>query len=157
MPVTRAREILQQFGTKFPVDVLGIAQRMGFLVISETNPPYGGMAEILDGRRIIRYRLSDPFRRQRFTIAHEIGHHELGHTRDGACCRDDDYTPGSDPKEREANAFAAELLVPSKYLQLVMEHAQYQSIQDIADRFDVSGAVIEYRLKDLGYISQYAG
>lgn len=157
MPATKAREILQRYGTKFPVDVLGIAQRMGFEVIPESYTPYGGMAEIVDDRKIIRFRSTDPLRRQRFTIAHEIGHHLLGHTHGGACCRDDDYTPGSDRKEREANAFAAELLVPSNYLQFVMEHAQYKSVQDIADRFDVSGAVIEYRLKDLGYLHQHAG
>jgi Zn-dependent peptidase ImmA (M78 family) len=58
--------------------------------------------------------------RQRFSLAHEIGHLELFH-----CVRfvlrepiDIDHPPaltysrGSDPREREANIFAGELLVP---------------------------------------------
>lgn len=39
-------------------------------------------------------------RRRSFTLAHEVGHILLGHTQDG------------DKEEREANAFAAELLMP---------------------------------------------
>ncbi|MEN0015845.1 MAG: ImmA/IrrE family metallo-endopeptidase [Solirubrobacteraceae bacterium] len=75
-----------------------------------------------------------PVARQRFTLAHEIGHHALGHgaspriqetTAVDAAAREvatdaavdssrDHYTPqfSTDPDERAANAFAGEFLVP---------------------------------------------
>lgn len=52
----------------------------------------------------------EPYKRQRFTKAHEIGHFVLGH---GESDRED-YTINSDIKERAANQFAAELLMPEK-------------------------------------------
>jgi Zn-dependent peptidase ImmA (M78 family) len=51
--------------------------------------------------------------RQRFTVAHEFGHHRCGHADLKIIDTDDDLRGRtSDPREVQANAFAAEFLAP---------------------------------------------
>src|SRR3954468_21312322 len=58
---------------------------------------------------------SDWVTRQRFTLAHEFGHFRMGH--DGVVDRQVSMSSyNHDPCEVEANAFAAEFLVPRKAL-----------------------------------------
>lgn len=62
--------------------------------------------------------------RQLFTLAHELGHVSMfWHAADVACAAPDITGESSRLDEREANAFAAELLAPAFWLeQLVAEH-----------------------------------
>ena len=81
--------------------------------------------------------------RQRFTIAHEIGHlllheHDQVHVDRGfrVRLRSDISSQGTDRDEMEANRFAAELLMPLKMLQ-----ADVQSLEfDLTGRRCVVGA-----------------
>jgi Zn-dependent peptidase ImmA (M78 family) len=93
---------------------------------------------------------SDLPARRRFTIAHELGHW-LCQCLEGrgapTMCRAQDVSPDADRTlEREANVFAAELLMP--------EDAARRSAGDplAADRFRVSGEAMQWRLYsfDLG-------
>ena len=63
---------------------------------------------------------SEAVTRQRFTLAHELGHHRLGHRAviDGIETIEGRTT---DPLEQQANAFAAELLAPEQALRTWME------------------------------------
>lgn len=102
--------------------------------------------------------------RRRFTIAHEIGHWQLH--RDGAYeaharfCRSDEVEATGDRArkarniEREANQFAAALLMPEE---LVRSHAEElrRNVGLLARRFDVSGTAMEVRLDDLGLLPPY--
>ncbi len=69
---------------QLPVQVEDIARHLG-IYISELNPNnpehYGlsGLAEISDGYRTIYFNRNECRVRQRFTLAHEIGHHVLDH------------------------------------------------------------------------------
>lgn len=55
-----------------------------------------------------------PAGRQRFTIAHEVGHLVLGHvTPGGVTTVNREPTPGDNPIERQANQFVARLLAPA--------------------------------------------
>lgn len=69
--------------------------------------------------------------RDRFTIAHEIGHYFL-HADEVVVARNEDsvYKAYTDP-EWQANKFAAELLIPS-------DSTRYMSVQDIAEKCGVS-------------------
>ncbi len=61
---------------------------------------------------IIGYNDKKHIHRKRFTVAHEIGHLIMGHTQSNY-----DFDPESkDPREIEANQFAAELIMPIKML-----------------------------------------
>lgn len=69
-------------------------------------------------KNIIQIEAHEPFTRQRFTLAHEIGHwvlHPDGeHFRDSVIHKLNHKDPRRPLEEREADAFAAELLMPRK-------------------------------------------
>lgn len=85
-----------------------------------------------------------PRHRQRFTLAHEIGHWVLHR---------DDHTyfahrPGSRGRyEREANQFAAELLMPFPALQ---KAAGQMAFRELATYFEVSREALAIRLEETG-------
>ena len=61
-----------------------------------------------------------PVQRQRFTLAHELGHHRLGHAAvvDGV---EEVDGKSDDPLEQQANAFAGEFLAPDQALRAWMD------------------------------------
>jgi hypothetical protein len=92
-----------------------------------------------------------PFRRFRFTIAHEIGHW-VCHCLEGRApnpepsyCRPVDLTDAADRTlEREANVFAAELLMPEPAVREAW--AELGDVAACAARFDVSPTAMQWRL-----------
>lgn len=92
--------------------------------------------------------------RQRFTIAHEIGHYIL-HSRNEILYYDNhpffraDNVLNSD--EVEANSFAAELLIPQELVIKLIDNG-VRSIQELAGRFNVSEDAMRYRLTNLGFL-----
>lgn len=94
--------------------------------------------------------------RRRFTLAHEVAHWVL-HYRDDTAAAPHyarDLTPGSvDPKEREANVFAADLLMPYE----AVIATSTQSADVLADRFVVSEPAMEWRLFNLGLVDERPG
>lgn len=90
-------------------------------------------------------------RRQRFTLAHEIGHYVLGHNliseKDFV---DDTSTDSSSRIEREANYFASTLLMPSD---LVKKAAKENfDVKGLAKKFEVSEQAMTIRILELGLI-----
>ena len=121
------------------------------------------------GRAVIGVNKSQHPNRQRFTIAHELGHymlHEgetvhLDHTRSAVTInlRDSASSTGENDEEREANLFAAELLMPSKFLErdlrgkdldLLGEDDNF--LEDLAKKYKVSTRALTFRLTNLEYI-----
>jgi len=94
--------------------------------------------------------------RQRFTLAHELGHAWCGH--DGALELDTFATLSgrtTNPREIEANAFAAEFLVPKAGIeQLVEGEPTLEDVVVIAARHGVSAIVVVLRIDELGLASQ---
>lgn len=109
--------------------------------------------------------------RQRFTVAHEIGHFLLhnyeGFHFDGSNQwfqikrRDNKSKSGTDTDEREANLFAAELLMPARFLQTdfpkvppvdLLADTDLDSFTELAERYGVSTQALTYRLAYLGYV-----
>ncbi len=58
---------------------------------------------------------------QRFTAAHELGHHLLGHE-SSLDDRDAIESPTNDPREMQAQTFAASLLMSEEAVEAVLEH-----------------------------------
>jgi Zn-dependent peptidase ImmA (M78 family) len=92
---------------------------------------------------------AEPEARRRFTLSHEVGHWVCqvleGH---GApiYCRDVDVSGVADRQlEREANVFAAELLMPER----AVRSAWAGSIGDCAGVFSVSEEAMHWRLYNL--------
>ena len=89
--------------------------------------------------------------RQRFTLAHELAHAWCRH--DGHRTVDSIATLSgttTSPLEIQANAFAAEFLVPRAAMrQLVAGEPSLDEVVTIAAAFGVSAIVVLYRLKEL--------
>lgn len=103
--------------------------------------------------------------RRRFTIAHELGHLALGHLHGGEVVIDETVRAGS-PPEREANAFAAGLLMPEAgvvggWKRLERRLGERPSTIDwivwLAASFGVSDQAAAYRLVNLGRIREAGG
>lgn len=111
----------------------------------------------LEARTIVINRSNAPTRKA-FTLAHELGHWLLHPVE---IAQDPSQTvvfripldrPDPDPLEKEANSFAANLLVPEDFLRRP-EYAG-MAVSEIAKCFGVSPQVIEYRHKNLTTDSQ---
>jgi Zn-dependent peptidase ImmA (M78 family) len=98
--------------------------------------------------------------RQRFTLAHEYGHHVLGHgslVETEATLRD--YS--RDPKEVEANYFAAEFLAPVRAVENWMEargnpEVDLEVVVRLADAFGISASAARIRLETARFLKSRA-
>lgn len=91
------------------------------------------------GRRIF-YDDTKPTTRQRFSVAHELGHIVL-HTPNEATVYNREISPGDDPIEREANIFASRLLAPL----CVLHYLNLNSAAEIAEVCNISMTAAEIR------------
>jgi Zn-dependent peptidase ImmA (M78 family) len=106
-----------------PVSVEAIAASVGAAVQKvDLKDNLSGFSYPKGPQRTIGVNLRHAHVRQRFTIAHELGH-LLMHTQDlhydrqfSMQFRSEISAHGTDPKEVAANAFAAELLMPESCL-----------------------------------------
>lgn len=96
--------------------------------------------------------------RQRFTLAHELGHQRCGH--DGTIPVETFTTLGgkaTDSREVQANAFAAELLAPAAGV-TAMVHGIEPGLDDVvrvAATYGISTIAALYRLNSLGLTGRY--
>ena len=129
--------------------VESIAEDLLGLRIREGNLEVSGM--LIPSEREIWLNRADAAYpgRQRFTLAHELGHW-IHHCREqqempAVLCRTEDVTLGADrAKEREANIFAAELLMPEDAVR------QSADAPAAAAIFGVSRAAMSWRLYSFG-------
>lgn len=145
-----------------PTPIVDIAENSG-LKVREVS--FGKYSDQVTGyidlkRSVIYVNKNDSNHRKVFTIAHELGHYLLHRAeleRDpkiSILLRKPLGAPDPNPLEQEANAFAAEVLVPLDILEKYIKKDITQS-SILADIFGVSREVISYRLKDKvknGYI-----
>ena len=149
----RANELTAGY-TSPPIPVLEIAERRGVDVVFATFGEYNDkVAGFCDFRKQKLYVNANDLRnRQNFTIAHELGHWELHRHHFLEYPNQYPILPrfaspdNSNPFEKEANTFAANLLVPKRLL-LPVKSAPVSALADI---FDVSREMMEYRLRNVG-------
>ena len=102
------------------VDIFGIIERARiWLMFQPMRSVYGAYDRQEDAAGILIHS-GHPFGLQRFTGAHEFGHHVLGHT--GSVDDAAQIEPGSqdsDPQEAAAQTFASEFLMPLELVNAV--------------------------------------
>jgi hypothetical protein len=146
-----AAEIMQRYQADAPVKVGSIAHDLGMsVVISDLPLAVSGMLsrDRKNGDRwTIRVNRHEHRHRQRFTIAHEIAHFVLHRDAFGDELVDDTfYRSGlSEVREYEANALAAEILMPWPVIKKLMREGQTTTAQ-LADSLEVSTAAMSIRL-----------
>ena len=135
-------DLLRLFGPSplLPIDIEGLAHLISIKVERMAGMKWDGII-FRQGPAIYVAKERSP-ERQRFTIAHGIGHLLL---HKGEEYREDFLTISEE--EREANRFAIDLLMPQYR---VMNYVGYP-VKEIAERFGVSIATMKYRLNELGY------
>lgn len=161
MVMRAAESVLRSYWNGLlPVKPDVIAEKMG-IEVRPLDPSWdsrlSGIAETTPyGVKIIGYNPNDYHGRIRFTIAHELGHHVLGHTaKNGTCYRDtpDNYSSHEDKwLELDANKFAAEILMPHDAVRVMIERKGISDTYELARIFDVSEPAMYWRLKNLNYL-----
>lgn len=139
---------------KVPVEA--VAKRLGAEIVFAPNAAneVAGVLVYRGGQAVIGVNSSHHSNRQRFTIAHECGHLLLGHgkafvDKHFAIHRGPKSSEGTDRLEIEANQFAAELLMPLRFMLRDLRGVDFESdeaIERLAARYGVSRAAMSYRI-----------
>lgn len=155
-----AKRILKDYPQELPIDVEGLARAQGFRVDFQVfEDSLSGM--FIREHAIIAVNKRHPRVRQRFTIAHELGHAVL-HSQQTPLFVDDlqilrRERGHHNPQEMQANRFAAELLMPEEKIRhlVTAEFDLYDEayIAQLARLFDVSAQAFSTRLLTLGLAS----
>lgn len=156
---SKVKEFTTYIETDIPIDPILIAKRMGIKVVeAEFNDPHiSGLIKKNNEGTTIYVKKSDGALRKRFTVAHELGHLAL-HIRnegqfldsDQIFARDDGFFGYSDRlKEKQANQFAAELLMPEEKVRELWDEC-FNSPELMAAKFRVSLPSMKIRLSNLG-------
>lgn len=120
-----AKKILRQHKINtVPTDLQVICEKLGLEYVELDDPDeLDGAVLEMDGMRVAMLNKAKPFVRARFTLAHELGHIFLNHDKREFCDAEvareygEDVPENQKPaKEREADAFASELLIPMEQL-----------------------------------------
>ncbi len=141
-----------------PVNAIAVANGLGIEVraVRWSDDALRGRTIVRGGAPIIEVNADDPPNRRRFTIAHEVGHavlhllnksHETISDTARELYRLSSIEPGTDPREIEANQFAAALLMPEDMVRRY--HATEKDTYQLARVFNVSEDALAYRLKNL--------
>lgn len=145
-----------------PIPIREIAIAEGCVVRSSVlEDKLSGMAFVKDGLKHIVYNASHHSNRQRFTIAHELGHHIMDaavlkssvHVDRGTLRRDDLSSDGIDSMEIAANAFAASVLMPEALVRAAcpdgIDLEDDVEVGRLARKFGVSQAAFTNRVLNL--------
>jgi IrrE N-terminal-like domain len=154
----QAARLLQRAGVKHePVSLRDVVSALNLEVVESTGEPFSceaALRPVGDSHRITVSGASGE-RRRRFTIAHEIGHFVL-HPGRLAPERGGAVNEAWQEQEREADQFAAELLMPEDLVrEAVAVHGE--DAGRLADRFDVSRRAMQSRLRGLGFAVRLTG
>lgn len=152
-----------------PVDVKYLAKLQNAVVHeSDAEDKFAGylFRDAPGGMAVIGVNSKHSTTRQRFTIAHEIGHlllhapasDEAVHFDEIFMRRDLVSAQGTDLREVEANLFAAELLMPEHFIMNDLRASipnfscEEKLIDQIAGVYHVSPQAMGIRLSNLGYL-----
>ncbi len=135
--------------SKAPLDVEGLAASIGIKVVRQILPEHvSGFLKKSADTWMIGVNANHHPRRQRFTIAHELGHYFLhrhkGEFHDETLFRSN---AASNPDEWDANRFAAMILMSAEAILPLI--AANTPIGVIAERFGVSELAANFRVQNI--------
>lgn len=161
----KAKQTLQKVGIHaIPVPIEKVAFRLGIKIkLEDLGEDCSGVLVRKGERAVIGVNWSHHSNRQRFSIAHEIGHFVL---HSGETYIDKGYSihfralesgSGTKKEEMEANAYAAALLMPTTMVREAFAQQPFDLTEDdalemLAEKFKVSTQAMTYRLMDLRII-----
>ncbi len=159
------RQLLAESGIKeAPVPVTRIAKACGARISHDSlDGDLSGFLYLKNKQALIGVNTHHAPVRQNFTIAHELGHFLL-HNQEEQIHVDHGFrgfrrntlsAEGTDANEREANFFAASLLMPEEFLEKDIDDEvdlfDDDFLYNLARKYGVSTQALVNRLKNLGY------
>lgn len=155
----RAEELLKSHKLLSPpIDVFSLANQIGISI------DRGRMGDNVSGaihfegedRAAVGLNITESQQRQRFTLAHEIGHFLMHRDRDLYIDSHDmlfrKFEGPANTKERDANVFAAALLMPKPLLEAERKVSSQDDVARMAKKYKVSVPAMSYRLLNLGLV-----
>jgi len=164
----KAATLLHQCGAlQVPVAVEKVVRHLGLVAQAQVLADVSGVLVVENGRGVIGYNTAHSSVRQRFTLAHEVGHYVLHAGGTGQKLfvdksvfkRDEGSSKGELKEEIEANQFAAALLMPadlvrSEVARLGLDLEDEDAVVTLAKRFNVSTTAMYFRLENIGLIGR---
>lgn len=158
--IGKGRKAAKQFLSKYKlkerkINLNTVARFLNIKIIQETLPKNISGVFFREGKHLFIY-INDnhPEQRQRFSIAHEIGHYLVHSTSAFNFGREEQFFLRAkgifSPDEVDANQFAAELLMNEELL--TKDFYEDASLESLAKKYDVSMEAMNYRLINLGLI-----
>lgn len=160
--------LIEHSVTDGPVPVSTIAKSKGARIHADALA--GDLSGFLfrDGdHAVIGVNTLHPQTRQNFTLGHELGHlllhdQEQLHVDRGfpVRLRNEVSSQGTDEAEREANYFAAALLMPKRFIEHDLQDEEFLDLTEdtkvkiLSRKYGVSTIALVNRLKNLGYIQE---
>jgi Zn-dependent peptidase ImmA (M78 family) len=166
-----AYALLEKFKINKPaIDIDKIVKGLGLsLVPYKFEDEVSGVLILDDSTGIISYNIAHKPNRQRFTIAHELGHYILHRKSEKLFIDKDfivkyrsnkDYDTAEMQQEQQANAFAAAILMPLNLLQAELKKPKFRKLDEItlidslSELFKVSPQAMTYRLANIMQFSE---
>lgn len=149
-----AKELKQFFSPETVTNVYGICMKLGIEII-EAPIKADAYLECEGGGSyiVLKETLSD--KRKKYTIAHELGHFYIPWHSElmfGCDIKEMDFEKDYAPREKEANLFAAELLMPTEEFKVKFSgKISYDTVSSMANVFDVSFQAALNRCVDLAH------
>lgn len=155
--------LAKRYGLKrYPINLNSWLKAIGADIKHDSlEDKLSGFAYQKDGVKIIGINEKHPKVRQRFTIAHELGHIFL-HKQDAISydaasilLRKRHSSVSTDPKEKEANIFAAELLMPEENIRRDVDRLNgidlenREDVAKLAHKYKVSSQAMTIRLSEI--------
>jgi predicted transcriptional regulator len=154
---------IAEFRVLAPVNIEGAIRSLGIDLRKNCTDLEAGISgqirRLPDGRFEISTPRTEHYFRQRFTMAHELGHYILHRDLIGDGLDDDQMYRSTQHgrfyntaiklvHESQANAFAANFLMPEDLVRRVVE-SEGRDMKQLMARFQVSPSAMNWRLKSL--------
>jgi Zn-dependent peptidase ImmA (M78 family) len=162
-------DLIREIGiSTFPIDLEKIANHLNIQIVYDDleDDVSGFLVAERQDKAVAVINTSHHPNRQRFTIAHEIGHFKL-HVQSAneetifvdkkySFHRDTNSSLGIYDQERDANAFASNLLMPEHMVAAAIAEMNLYTLDDnhmpiLAKKIGVSEQALGFRLQSLGY------
>ena len=168
-PERKAASLLRKYSVdSAPIPVIEIAKQEGIEInYHELEDNVSGMLIRKETSAVIAINVKHHENRKRFTIAHELGHYMLHRSEPTVYVDDllvhfraDRRIANYDPKESEANQFAAALLMPASFIRADLSDAAIdisddEAVERLAAKYKVSLQAFTIRLDRLDLVKNW--
>jgi Zn-dependent peptidase ImmA (M78 family) len=148
-------QIVSKLNLSIPINVEDIAKSLSVQIKKTPSKDFSGLLFRKNEVAFMAINNEESLVRQRFTIAHELGHFFLHEDKNTFIeFRNREGNIIKNRKEREANQFAASLLMPRAFLEKDIKCLPTNSISEteinyLSQRYKVSEESMTYRLINL--------